>query len=183
MFTRIRIIGFVCIYICKYVLHRSHYIINLCINLYNLLRHFHQNSRLLRYIWRLILRTDHCYKQTSLQDKMEEMCLNEKKNPSFINLFKTYSYSCGRKNMFILRFVFDILTLKVLQKHDMFHHIGVENSPTLSSFHQRKPLFSINKLRTLLIIQLLYSFFIPKNLFSLRLLQKKTLVAKPFTCI
>lgn len=76
--------------------------------------------------------------------------------------------------MFILRFVFDILTLKVLQKHDMFHHIGVENSPTLFSFHQRKPLFSINKLRTLLIIQLLYSFFfIPKNLFSLRLLQKK----------
>lgn len=107
-----------------------------------------------------------------------------KKTPSFINLFKTYSYSCGRKNMFILRFVFDILTLKVLQKHDMFHHIGVENSPTLFSFHQRKPLFSINKLRTLLIIQLLYSFFfIPKNLFSLRLLQKKTLVAKPFTCI
>lgn len=165
----------------------SHYIINLCINLYNLLRHFHQNSRLLRYIWRLILRTDHCYKQTSLQDKMEEMCLNEKK-PHHLSIsfffFKTYSYSCGRKNMFILRFVFDILTLKVLQKHDMFHHIGVENSPTLSSFHQRKSLFSINKLRTLLIIQLLYSFFfIPKNLFSLRLLQKKTLLAKPFTCI
>lgn len=56
----------------------SQYIINLCINLYSLLRHFHQNNRLLRYIWRLFLRTDHCYKQTSLQDKMEEMYLNEK---------------------------------------------------------------------------------------------------------
>lgn len=53
-------------------------------HLCSLLRHFHQNNRLLHYIWRLFLRTDHCYKQTSLQDKMEEMYLNEKINKIII---------------------------------------------------------------------------------------------------